>query len=196
MSFEKIMTECSTKDVVLTYKRFMDDCLPEHLKKVAHGIDSPESIQIRIVKLQSKLDYFNNTPLEEQIENDIKGYHKWREDAETRLTDEQKLLREKCNKTIDELRKWEPVSESSKYFKSRLIFLIKDLLSQSIYAREWFVHPETPDAKSAEFEITSRKKELTEWIANLKSEYPLAVEIKTERDILERRLLQDLEQLA
>jgi hypothetical protein len=196
MSFEKIMTECSTKDVVLTYKRFIDDCLPEHLKKVAPGMDSPESIQIRITKLQSKLDYLNNTSREEQIENYITGYQKWREDVETRLTEEQKLLREKCNKTINDLRKWEPVSESSKYYKGRLIFLIKDLLAQSIYAREWFVHPETPDTKSAEREIMNRQKELTEWIENLKNEYPMALEIKKERELLENKLMHDLELLV
>jgi hypothetical protein len=196
MSFEKTMKECSTKDVVLTYKRFLDDCLPKHLKDVAHGIDSPETILTSIDEVQKKLDYINNIPLEEHIENCITGYYKWMENAESRLADDQKLLREKCNKIINDLHKWEPISESSKYYKDKLIFHLKTLLSQSIYARELYVHPETPDAKSAEREIMCKKKELTEWIEHLKSQYPIAVEIKKERDLLESQLLQDLELLV
>lgn len=190
------MKECSTKDVVLTYKRFLDDCLPEHLKEVAHGMDSPEIIMNQISEVQKKLDYLNNTPLNELIENYITGYHKWREEAETRLTDEQKILKDSCNKTISELSKWKPVSESSKYYKEKLISSIKNLLSQSIYAREWFVHPETPDAESAEGEIMKRKKQLTEWSQNLKNKYPIALEIKRERELLEINLIQDLELLV
>ena len=196
MYFEEIMTECSTKDVALTYKEFLDDYLPEHLKQVAHGIDSPEIILNRIDRVQKKLDYINNTPLEEQIENYIKGYQKWREDSETRLTDEQKNLRDRCKNTINELYKWEPLTESSIYFKGRLIDHIKALLAQSIYARELFIHPETPDAESAEREIVFRKKRFTEWIKNLKRKYKIAIELKKERDILEIQLRWDLELLA
>ena len=196
MYFEEIMTECSTKDVALTYKEFLDDCLPEHLRKVVHGMNNPEIILARIEEVQKKLDYLNNTPLEEQIESYIKGYQKWREDSETRLTDEQKNLRDRCNNTINELCKWEPVSETSIYFKGRLIDHIKDLLFQSIYARELFIHPETPDAESAEADIINRKKRLTEWVGNLKRQYPIAVEIKKERALLEGQLLQDLELMS
>ena len=105
-------------------------------------------------------------------------------------------MREKCDKTINDLRKWEPVSESLNCFKIRLIDHIINLLSQSLCTREWFIHPETPDAKSAEREIMGKKKELTEWIENLKNKYPIAVEIKKERDLLESQLRQDLELLA
>jgi hypothetical protein len=142
------------------------------------------------------LDSLNNTALEEQIQSYIASYHEWKEDVETRLTAEQKLLRDKCNTTLAELYSWEPLSDSSIYFKRSLINLIKNYLSLSLYAKEWFIHPETPDAESAKYEIESYKKELTEWIEKLKVKYPIAIEIQRERDLLESQLRQDFELLG
>jgi hypothetical protein len=196
MSFNAILLEQNTKEVAWTYKSILNDCLPNHLKDLAPDMDSPDTILSHINELQKKLDSLNNTPLEEQIQSYITSYNEWKEDAETRLTDEHKLLRDKCNTTLAELYRWEPLSESSIYFKRSLINLIKNYLSQSLYARELFIHPETPDAESAKYKIESHKKELTDWIEKLKIKYPISLEIQRERDLLESQLLQDLELLG
>ena len=195
MSFKEILLEQTTKEVAWTYKSILDDFLPNNLRKLAPGMDTPETILSRISELQKKLDLLNNTPIDEQIQNYIGSYDEWMKDAETRLTEEQKLLRNKCSNTLADLYNWQPLTESSKYFKRSLIHLIKNFLARSLYSRELFIHPETPDSESAMYEIESHKKELTEWIEKLKVKYPIAIEIQRERDLLESLLRQDLELL-
>ena len=61
---------------------------------------------------------------------------------------------------------------------------------------EWMNLPEDYNAEFAKRQIERDKKELLNWIEELKSKYPIAVEYYKERDILESQLKQDLGMLT
>ena len=171
---------------------FLTDCLPPHLKEL-QGLDKPEIILARVAEKQKELDALNNIPLEELIKKKIVDYHKWMEEVESKLTVDQKLLREDCNNTIAELRKWEPKFASSEHSKVRLMECLKNKTEYALY--EWMNLPDDYNAEFAKRQIDREKKELANWIEELKNKYPIAVEYFKERDLLESQLMQDLEQL-
>ena len=182
---------------ILSYRNllsgFLSECLPPHLKEL-HGLDKPEVILSKIEEKQKELDALNNIPSEELIEKKIANYHRWMADVESKLTVDQKLLREDYNNTIAELRKWQPKFASSEHSRIRLIACLKNKMEYALY--EWMNLPEDYNAEFAKRQIDRDKKELTNWIEELKSKYPIALEYYKEKDLLESQLKQDLGMLT
>jgi hypothetical protein len=190
----KILAGCSTKELIWDYKSILYDCLPAALREQAGNLDSPEIILESIARKQRDLDSINRTPLKELIDREIADYNNWMSILEANLTDDQKIMREKCNNTIAELNKWKPVSDSSKELKIQLIELIRNNVEYYLYGG--LGHPEDFNAEFAERKIIQRKNELIEWIENLKIQYPQSVKFHKERSLLESQLEQDLKLLV
>ena len=70
---------------------------------------------------------------------------------------------------------------------------LKNKTEYALY--EWMNLPDDYNAEFAKRQIDREKKELANWIEELKNKYPIAVEYFKERDLLESQLMQDLEQL-
>ena len=184
----------SIKELVLLYREtFFNDYLMEHLNVASQNMESPEIILAQIIENEEELKFLNSTTLKEQIENRTTEYYKLREIALQRHEDE-KALREKCEEFIAELSKWDPLSESSKCLKARLISRIKCEAIYTFY--DGVKHPVIFDPEWVFSQNEKKKKELAADIENLTIKYQLAIEYQKEKDKLEKEFLNDLELLV
>ncbi len=193
MILQQIFKGYTIKDLAWEYKSILLGCLPEQVKVGSGTVLDVEDLLEMIDRKQKELDLLNNTPLEELVEKEIADYGNWVNILETRFTDEEKMIRLKCNKTIAELEEWQPQAECSKYLKEKLIGHIKDNLSYNLY--HGFVQPRILTSEIVEKEILDKKKKILAEIENHKKDYPLVVEYQNARKGLEDQLLKDLELL-
>lgn len=188
---KQILEGLSTKDLAWQYKSLMSDCLPEQAKAGTElGFNAVHYLE-SIASQQKELDFLNNIPLEELLEKEIADYYKWMERVEATLSEEKKIMREKCNNTIAELKNWHPEAECSKQLKIKLIELIKNNIEYALY--DWTGHPEVFTPEFAERQILIRKEDLTQGIVNAKRNYLSALEYEKEISLLEIQLQHDLE---
>ena len=177
------------KELILHYKSFSHDLLPEEVHRV--HLENPECMLNGIAIHKRELDTLNNTPIEELIQRDLTRQREWNIKAEDKVNPEDKLFREKAIATITELEKWEPQSASSKYVKIRLIDKIKSDLKG--YFEEIYGILEPYTKEECENRILERKSHLEWYIKELETRYPIAVKCNSQVAQFENELMADLE---
>jgi len=190
---KQILEGYSTKELVWDFKSQLDKYLPQHLKEASGNYYTPDNIINQIIAKQKTLDEYADAKLEELIKKEILTHRKWIQQVEKELTDEQKMMKAKCNDTIAELEEWKPEAESSNHLKSLLIKQIRDYIDYNLY--EMLEVPTILTFEHAKSRILKHKEELTESIEQLRKKYSNALEYQKQKNILESQLLRDLELL-
>ena len=188
-----ILHDLSIKDLVWEYKYLLDEFLQKDWQVITKSLDSPEIIASKIADKEKQFAEMSSKTMQELVKAELERNHRTLSEYEANLTDEQKVIREECNKTITELEQWRPQSESSEHVKAHVIQMIKDKRDYLLY--EWTCFPEPYTAEQAEKRVTKNKVELENWIKRLKHDYPIAVEYYKQLLILENQLKEDLELL-
>jgi predicted house-cleaning noncanonical NTP pyrophosphatase (MazG superfamily) len=181
----------SAKDLILHYESILSDLLPERTHRIY--LDNPDCMLNGIAIHKKELDSLTNTSIAELVQNYIAKQNEWNKNAETKMSIEDKLFREKTQNVISELEKWEPEHASSKHLKSKLLEKIQKEVKE--YFEEVYGISDLYTELEAEQKFVERRINLEWYIKQLETQYPIVVESKKQLKQYHNELINDLGKL-